>query len=163
MKIFKQILQHLQKNFFRYIGIILAFLPFVFFYWKISSIYFVLISIIIFISWAFIITCCHKAQANVQAHQRSGTLTPKKALIYSIQIGLPIYWSWAIISIVPITTHYVWLLTGMPVSIISSIPLKEVSDLTHNKVMFWIIQVVIYLAVLILGQLMAGILLSSFN
>ena len=163
MKIFKRIFQHLKNNFLRYISIILAFSPFAIFYWKISSIYVVLVSVIIFISWAFIITFCHKAQQTVNAHQRSGTLTPKKALFLSLQIGLPIYWSWAIISIVPITSHYVWLLTGMPVSIISSIPLKEVSDITYNKVLFWVIQVVIYLSVLILGQLMAGILLRSFK
>lgn len=163
MKIFKQILQHLRKNLFRYIGMVFAFSPFAIFYWKISGIYVVVFSVIIFISWAFIITCCHKAQLKVQAHQRSGTLTPKNALLYSLQIGLPIYWSWAIISVVPITTHYVWLLTGFPVSIISSIPLKEVSDITHNKVIFWSIQVAIYLSVLLLGQLIASILLSSFN
>ena len=163
MKIFKRILQHLKNNLLRYISIILAFSPFAVFYWKISGIYVVLFSVIIFISWAFIITCCHKAQLKVHAPQRNGTLTSEKALFYSLQIGLPIYWSWAIISIVPITTHYVWLLTGFPVSIISSIPLKEVSDITHNKVIFWSIQVSIYLSVLILGQLIAGILLNSFN
>ena len=163
MKIFKRILQHLKNNLLRYISIILVFSPFAIFYWKISGIYVVLFSVIIFISWAFIITCCHKAQLKVHAHQRSGTLTSEKALFYSLQIGLPIYWSWAIISIVPITTHYVWLLTGFPVSVISSIPLKEISDITHNKVLFWSIQVAIYISVLILGQLIAGVLLSSFN
>jgi len=60
---------------------------------------------------------------------------------------------WLAFSVIPIAHYAVWLLTGLPLCIVTGLTLSEIADRWNEKrPLYWAIQIVIYLALLFIGQ-----------
>jgi hypothetical protein len=63
-----------------------------------------------------------------------------------------IYWYWGLVSLIPITTYDAWFIIGLPITILSSIPLKELALQNKRRWIYWLLQLAIYLGLFACGQ-----------
>ena len=98
---------------------------------------------------------CHYGMTKFLQHEKNNTVTQKRLVGYSFLIGMPIYFLWFIFSLIPIIQYEVWMLTGLPVVIVTGFTLFSIADRWRDtKALFWVIQLFIYLSLLIGGQLL---------
>ncbi len=96
---------------------------------------------------------CYYGMAKLEKHQRSGSVSPKRLFGFSVLIAMPIYYLWAVVSLIPIVQYEIWLLTGLPLVIITGLTLSSIAEhWRENRVWFWLFQVGVYLCMLCGGQ-----------
>ena len=99
------------------------------------------------------IAICESGMSKFEEYERSGTLTQKRLYRLSFLIGVPVYLLWFVYSFIPIPHYVVWILTGLPLCVVSALNLFEIADRWHHKkVVFWSIQATIYLVLTLIGQ-----------
>lgn len=103
---------------------------------------------------------CHYGMTKFLQHEKSNTVTQKRLVGYSFLIGMPIYFLWFVFSLIPIIQYEVWMLTGLPVVIVTGLTLFSIADRWKGKkAVYWSIQLFIYLSLLIGGQLLIHFIL----
>ena len=104
--------------------------------------------------YATAITVCHYGMAKLLQYEKSGALTFKGTVKYSVLIGMPVYFLWFSFSLIPIPQYEVWLLVGAPLMLFTGLTLAPIADYWKGKrFLFWSIHVVIYVCFLVGGQL----------
>lgn len=93
-----------------------------------------------------------KAKRKYNELAPTGTLTEKQTMLLSLQNGMLIYWYWGLVSLIPITNYTAWFIVGLPVTILSSIPLKVLARQNKRGWIFWLLQLAIYLGLFACGQ-----------
>ena len=116
-----------------------------------------LLPTILFIGFVILYTTsiaiCEFGMSKFEGYERSGTLTRKRLYRLSFLIGTPVYLLWFAYSFIPIAHYVVWILTGLPLCVVSALNLFEVADRWHQrKILFWSIQATIYLVLTFIGQ-----------
>ena len=158
-----EFLKYIRQN-----GILIAvyILLFILFYNAYSEIvgeYVTLVIVVLFFSYTVCMAISHRAMSEILKHERTFTLTFEIVAKQSFQIGLPIYWLWFLFSLIPIPDYEIWLITGLPVTVLGAMPLESVADYWRGKwkVIFWAANILIYLILLITGQVLIGLVLDK--
>ena len=106
------------------------------------------------ILYASVMAVCHYGLSKFTRHEKNHTVTPKRLVGYSFLIAMPIYFLWLVFSLIPMIQYEMWLITGFPLVIVTGFTLNSIADRWSGKrVLFWSIQIGIYLSLLIGGQL----------
>jgi hypothetical protein len=121
-------------------------------FWWLSGIYVAIITIIFFSTYSTAMDIGKKAKRKYNELAPTGTLTEKQTMILSLQNGMLIYWYWGLVSLIPITTYDAWFIIGLPITILSSIPLKELARQNKRGWIYWLLQLAIYLGLFACGQ-----------
>ena len=121
-------------------------------FWSISGIGVAIITIIFFFTYSTAMDIGKKAKRKYNELAPVGTLTEKQTMILSLQNGMLIYWYWGLVSLIPITNYAAWFIVGLPITILSSIPLKELAKQNKCQWIYWILQLAIYVALFLCGQ-----------
>ncbi|MBQ2715977.1 MAG: hypothetical protein IJF21_04185 [Clostridia bacterium] len=79
-------------------------------------------------------------------------------MILSLQNAMAVYWYWGLVSLIPITTYAAWFIIGLPITILSSIPLKELAKQNKRRWLYWLLQLAIYVALFLAGQTVSFLL-----
>ena len=128
-------------------------------FWWLSGIYVAIITIIFFSTYSTAMDIGKKAKRKYNELAPTGTLTEKQTMILSLQNGMLIYWYWGLVSLIPITNYAAWFIVGLPITILSSIPLKELAKQNKRRWLYWTLQVVIYAVLFLCGQSLAFLLI----
>ena len=128
------------------------FLMILLIFWALAGIYVALISIFFFFTYSSAMDIGKKAKRKYNELAPTGTLTEKQTMLLSMQNGMLIYWSWGLVSLIPITNYAGWFIVGLPVTILSSIPLKELAKQNKRAWLYWLIQLAIYVILFLIGQ-----------
>ena len=121
-------------------------------FWWLSGIYVAIITIIFFSTYSTAMDIGKKAKRKYNELAPTGTLTEKQTMLLSLQNGMLIYWYWGLVSLIPITTYSAWFIIGLPVTILSSIPLKELAKQNKRGWVYWLLQLTIYVLLFLIGQ-----------
>lgn len=127
-------------------------------FWWISGIYVAIITIIFFFTYSTAMDIGKKAKKEYNRLAPTGTLTEKQTMILSLQNGMAVYWYWGLVSLIPITTYAAWFIIGLPITILSSIPLKELAKQNKRRWLYWLLQLAIYVALFLVGQTVSFLL-----
>ncbi len=127
-------------------------------FWLLSGIYVAIITIIFFSTYSTAMDIGKKAKRKYNELAPTGTLTEKQTMILSLQNGMLIYWYWGLVSLIPITTYESWFIIGLPIIILSSIPLKELARQNKRGWIYWLCQLGIYVALFLVGQTVSFLL-----
>lgn len=121
-----------------------------------------ILAILIFsVLYVTVMAVCHFGLSKFTQHERNHTVTRKRLVGYSFLIAMPIYFLWLFFSLIPIIQYELWLLTGLPLMVITGLTLCSIADRWKgNLILFWSIQIGIYLFLLVGGQLAVRYLLS---
>ena len=128
------------------------FLMILLIFWVIAGIYVALISIFFFFTYSSAMDIGKKAKRKYNELAPTGTLTEKQTMLLSLQNGMLIYWYWGLVSLIPITNYAGWFIVGLPVTILSSIPLKELAKQNKRAWLYWLLQLAIYVILFLIGQ-----------
>lgn len=130
-----------------------------FFYRNMVGDFVILIVLAFLVLYGTAMAACYFGMIKLEKHQRSGSVTGKRVFGLSILISMPIYYLWMVVSLIPIVRYELWLLTGLPLVIITGTTLFSVVDhWRENKAWFWLFQVGVYLCMLLGGQLVIHLL-----
>ena len=127
-------------------------------FWWLSGIYVAIITIIFFSTYSTAMDIGKKAKRKYNELAPTGTLTEKQTMLLSLQNGMLIYWYWGLVSLIPITTSDAWFIIGLPITILSSIPLKELALQNKRRWLYWLLQLAIYAALFLVGQTISFLL-----
>ncbi|MBQ9162611.1 MAG: hypothetical protein IJX74_04970 [Clostridia bacterium] len=87
----------------------------------------------------------------------------KKPLLFSVLAMFPAYFCIALVSLIPITSYEIWLITVFPCIAIVSIPASSVygeySLVANKKALFWWIQAFISVLLILVSQLLVQCLM----
>ena len=135
-------------------AIITAFFFFLLFviFWLLSGIGVAIISIIFFFTYSTAMDIGKKAKRKYNELVPTGTLTERQTMRLSVENAMLIYWYWGLVSLIPITNYTAWFIVGLPVTILSSIPLKVLARQNKRGWIFWLLQLAIYLGLFACGQ-----------
>ena len=123
------------------------------FYKNVAGLVPTLIFLSFIILYATSIAICDFGMSKLKGYEKAYTLTRKRLYKLSFLIGTPVYFLWFVFSIIPIAHYAVWLLTGLPLCIVTGLTLSEIADRwNQRKFLYWGIQASIYLALLFIGQ-----------
>lgn len=152
------------KHMWKRVAILLLYLPLgalvFFFYRELIGVYATLFLILLLLSYSCCMGVNYYAMHKLLRYEREDKLTFAKVFRLSFLIGLPIYWAWALVSLLPITAYEVWFIAGFPITAISAAALKPVAEYwkKNNRFIFWTINVAIYIGLLMLGQMIMPLL-----
>lgn len=121
-------------------------------FWAIAGIYVALITIAFFFTYSSAMDIGKKAKRKYNELVPTGTLTERQTMRLSVENGMLIYWYWGLVSLIPITNYTAWFIVGLPVTILSSIPLKVLARQNKRGWIFWLLQLAIYVALFLVGQ-----------
>lgn len=121
-------------------------------FWSISGIGVAIITICFFFTYSSAMDVGNKAKRKYNRLAPTGTLTEWQTMLLSVQNGMLIYWYWGLVSLIPITKYAAWFIVGLPVTILSSIPLKELARQNKRAWLYWLLQLAIYVALFLAGQ-----------
>lgn len=159
MKIFDKLKQHLtykiemiQANPRRAMITAFFFFLVLLIFWAIAGIYVALITIAFFFTYSSAMDIGKKAKRKYNELVPTGTLTERQTMLLSLKNAMLIYWYWGLVSLIPITNYTAWFIVGLPVTILSSIPLKVLARQNKRSWIFWLLQLAIYLGLFACGQ-----------
>ena len=135
--------------------IMMALICVIFFtvYKELSGPLFALLLLAFMVLYATASAICHYGMTKFLRHEKNNTVTQKRLVGYSFLIGMPIYFLWFVFSLIPIIQYELWLMTGLPLVIVTGFTLFSISDRwKEKKILFWGGQILIYLCLLIGGQ-----------
>ncbi len=121
-------------------------------FWSISGIYVAIITVIFFFTYSTAMDVGKKAKRKYNRLAPTGTLTEKQTMFLSLENGMLIYWYWGLVSLIPITNYAAWFIVALPVTILSSIPLKELARQNKRRWVYWMLQLAIYVMLFLIGQ-----------
>ncbi len=122
-------------------------------YKELSGALFTILILTFMVLYATANVLCHYGMSKFLQHEKNNTVTQKRLVGYSFLISMPIYFLWLVFSLIPIIQYEIWMLTGLPLVIVTGLTLFSISDRwREKKVLFWSIQLAIYLCLLIGGQ-----------
>lgn len=127
-------------------------------FWLISGPYVAIFTIFFFSTYSTAMDIGNKAKRTYNRLAPTETLTESRTMLLSVQNGMLIYWYWGIVSLIPITTYEAWFIIGFPITLLSSIPLKELANRNKKRYLFWLIMIAIYLSIFGIGQLIVFLL-----
>ncbi|MBO5701087.1 MAG: hypothetical protein J6S71_01485 [Clostridia bacterium] len=151
-------IENIKANPRRAIVTLFFFLLLLIIFWSISGVYVAIITIIFFFTYSSAMIIGKKAKRKYDSLAPTGTLTELQTMILSLKSATLIYWYWGLVSLIPITIFIAWFFVGLPVTILSSIPLKELAKQNKRRWLYWTLQVVIYVILFSCGQAIAFII-----
>ena len=149
---FTDTVEEIQANPRRAIVTAFFFLLLLIIFWSISGIYVAIITIIFFFTYSSAMDIGKKAKRKYNELAPTGTLTERQTMLLSLQNGMLIYWYWGLVSLIPITNYAAWFIVGLPITILSSIPLKELARQNKRGWIYWLFQLAIYVTLFLIGQ-----------
>ena len=152
-------MRHIGEKWPYYALTALSFLPAGVIYYKIVGAYVTLFLAFLLVTYSFFMGLSQKAQNELLQLETFYRLDEKKGFRLSLVISLPIYWNWLIISLIPITSFYAWMITGFPINVHGFIHLKVIEEHVKRKALFWCVQVVIYVTILSAAQFLIGFII----
>ncbi len=111
--------------------------------------------IVFFASYASAMTANRYGRIKLRRCEREGTLTFKKRLLFSHLALFPTYFIWILAAIVSFDSSGAWMAISMPIVIISALQTSLLLDLywaRDKRYIFWICQVVTYVACFFIGH-----------
>ncbi|MBO5306186.1 MAG: hypothetical protein J6B12_05430 [Clostridia bacterium] len=153
----QKMIGNLRENAWKHFITFLVFVLLFVFYWRISGIYTVLFLFGLIVPYGFAVAFCEKGKQKFLRAKREDCLTPRDAFRYAIQMSAPFYWCWFVVSLFPIMTWELWLITAIPPIVLTGMPLVALADVVYNKKTFWLVQVAMYLLMLLCGRLFVGV------
>ena len=127
-------------------------------FWAIAGIYVALITIFFFFTYSSAMDIGKKAKRKYNELVPTGTLTARQTMRLSVENAMLIYWYWGLVSLIPITNYTAWFIVGLPVTILSSIPLKVLARQNKRGWIFWLLQLAIYVVLFLIGQALTFLL-----
>ncbi|MBQ1196181.1 MAG: hypothetical protein IIX44_08065 [Clostridia bacterium] len=127
-------------------------------FWAIAGIYVALITIAFFFTYSSAMDIGKKAKRKYNELVPTGTLTERQTMRLSVENAMLIYWYWGLVSLIPITNYTAWFIVGLPVTILSSIPLKELARQNKRTWLYWLLQLAIYVVLFLIGQALTFLL-----
>ena len=127
-------------------------------FWAIAGIYVALITIAFFFTYSSAMDIGKKAKRKYNELVPTGTLTERQTMRLSVENAMLIYWYWGLVSLIPITNYTAWFIVGLPVTILSSIPLKVLARQNKRGWIFWLLQLAIYVVLFLIGQALTFLL-----
>ncbi|MBQ8311329.1 MAG: hypothetical protein IJX80_10005 [Clostridia bacterium] len=101
---------------------------------------------------------------KIAQYERSCTLCFQRTFGYSFLVAMPIYFLWLLLSLIPIVYYEIWFLTGLPLCICTGFTLVSISEKWRGwRILFWGIQIAIYLILTVTGQLICRIIVSNIS
>lgn len=117
--------------------------------------------IVFFASYAATMTANRYGRLKLRRCEREGTLTLKKRLVLSHLALFPTYFIWILAAFVSLDSSGAWMAISLPIVIISALQISLLLDLyweRANRYIFWICQIVTYLACFFIGQGLAKLI-----
>ncbi len=127
-------------------------------FWSITGIYVAIITIFFFFTYSSAMDIGKKAKRKYNELAPTGTLTEMQTMLLSLKNAMLIYWYWGLVSLIPITKYAAWFIVGLPVTILSSIPLKELARQNKRGWLYWLLQLAIYVVLFLIGQALTFLL-----
>ena len=120
-----------------------------------------LILTIVLVVYACATAVSYYGRSKLLCLHTQNAITTKKLFLLCALIASPIFLFWFLFSIIPIPSYESWLMTGLPVIIVSAIPLYSISDdWKHSlKKFFWGLQIFTYVLLFFAGQALGDLLL----
>ena len=119
-----KIKQFLKENITVFLSYIIIFIL----YRKLLGSSFALLLTIFFAAYGSAVVASQYGKSRMIYLEKAGMLTTKKLFFCSILMPLPIYLFWFLFSIIPVPSYEVWLITGLPITFISGLPLYSLSQ-----------------------------------
>lgn len=121
-------------------------------FWLISGPYVAIFTLFLFSTYSTAMDIGKKAKRTYNRLAPTKTLTEKQTMLLSLQNGMLIYWYWGLVSLIPITTYAAWFIVGFPITLLSSIPLRELARQNKRIWLYWLLQLAIYVLLFLIGQ-----------
>ena len=110
--------------------------------------------IVFFVTYSSSMTANRYGWLKLRRGEREGTLTFKKRLHLSHLVLFPTYFIWILAAIVSFDSAGAWMAISLPIVIISALQISLLLDLyweRSKRYIFWICQIVTYVACFLLG------------
>ena len=112
------------------------------------------------IVYGSIITLCWFGMNRFMQHIRGNTLTPKRRFWLSLLVGLPVYFIWLLLSLIPVTRLELWVMIAPPILLLTAGTLATISEYwTGKRIPFWGLQFGIAIILMAGGQVTVNLLL----
>lgn len=111
--------------------------------------------IIFFASYASTMTANRYGRLKLRRLEREGALTFRKRLLLSHLVLFPTYFIWILAAIVSFDSSGAWMAISLPIVIISALQVSLLLDLyweRSKRYIFWINQIVTYVACFFIGH-----------
>ncbi|MBO5295335.1 MAG: hypothetical protein J6B71_08860 [Clostridia bacterium] len=130
------------------------------FYRQIIGEFATLVVLCILFAYGSAMAACHFAMTKLDRLEKTDSVTTKSLFELSPIIASPIYLLWLIFSLIPILSYEVWLITGLPITGIAVLALQSIAEHWEKpwRVVFWLMQILIYLCLLFAGQSVVSLL-----
>ena len=120
------------------------------------------IIVLMLLLYSVVMLLCSFGMTKIAQHERSGTICFRIVFGYSFLVAMPIYFLWALFSLVPIVQSELWLLTGLPLCLCTGLTLASISEKwVARRTLFWTIQIAIYLTLTVAGQLICRTIFTN--
>ncbi|MBQ7335814.1 MAG: hypothetical protein IJW92_05025 [Clostridia bacterium] len=158
----KHIILNLINYLKRNITVLLAYLILYFGFQQIIGASPALIATVLLVVYSGATTISYYCREKLLQFEKANALTTKKLFLFSAFIPSPIYLFWFLFSMIPIYSYEVWLITGLPMVLLSGVPLYSLSECWKEKwkKFFWGLQILIYITCLVAGQFLGGLIFS---
>jgi hypothetical protein len=130
----------------------ISFLIFLLIFWWIAGIGVAIFTLFFFFTYSTAMDIGKKAMREYNRRAPTGALSEKETMLLSLKNGMLIYWYWGLVDLIPITTYEAWFIIGLPITFLSSIPLKELAKQNKRVWLYWLFQLAIYLVLFACGQ-----------
>lgn len=111
--------------------------------------------IVFFASYAGTMTANRYGRIKLRRSEREGSLTFKKRMLFSHLALFPTYFIWILAAIISFDSSGAWMAISLPIVIISILQTSLLLDLywaRDKRYIFWLCQIVTYVACLFIGQ-----------
>ena len=123
-------------------------------YRKIVGVFAVLLLLGILLAYATAMVACRFAMKKLESREKENCVTQSSLLGLSLLIASPIYLFWLLFAMIPIFSYEIWLLSGLPVTVIAMLALSTLAAhwKRSRRALFWLMQAGIYFCVFFMGQ-----------
>ena len=108
----------------------------------------------ILVVYSSTMVACQFSMKKLEQLEKGDCVTQSRLLGLSLLIASPIYWLWFLFALIPIFSYEMWLLSGLPVTMIAMLALHTLAEHwdQSRRIWFWLMQAGVYLGLLSIGQ-----------
>ena len=151
--------QHFKMFAKEHICLVAMCIMFFLFYRELAGGWLTLIILAFLIVYVAAMALCAFGLTQFMQHEKSHTLTKRRIFWFSAFVATPIYFLWLVFSLIPIIQYEIWMLTGLPLVIVTGLTLASLADRWKGRrCFFWSLQIFIYICLLVGGQLMVHLI-----
>ncbi|MBQ9131017.1 MAG: hypothetical protein IJX62_00920 [Clostridia bacterium] len=123
-------------------------------YRRIVGVFATLLFLGILVVYAGTMVACRFSMKKLEHMEKGNCVTQSRLLGLSLLIASPIYLFWLLFALIPIFSYEIWLLSGLPVTVIAMLALSTLAAHWNRsrQALFWLMQTGIYLCLFLIGQ-----------